>query len=131
MAIKDFRHWHDTKQVLHNEQARIFFKEREIWFCYLGENIGFEQDGRGNEFLRPVVVLKKFNNTIFWAVPLTKTEKLPHMYYFAFSFQASTASTAILSQLRLMDAKRLKYKSGTMTQTDFISIKTKIRQLLA
>lgn len=131
MDEKDFRVWHNKKRTIHNEHPRVFFKERGVWFCHVGENIGFEQDGRGDEFLRPVVVLKKFNNDVFWAVPLTKRGKPDHPYYFIFSFQITALSAAILSQLRLVDAKRLKYKAGTMTKADFMSLKTKIKQLLA
>jgi len=128
---KDFKKWHGQKQKVENERPRVFFSEREIWFCYLGENVGFEQDGRGEEFLRPVVVLKKFNNEVLWAAPLTKTGK-KNKYYFPFSFRKERdASTAILSQIRLVDAKRLKYKIGDVKVDDFNTLKSKIRQLLA
>jgi len=128
---KDFKKWHGQKQRVENERPRVFFNEREIWFCYLGENVGFEQDGRGEEFLRPVVVLKKFNNEVLWTVPLTRTEK-KNKYYFPFSFlEGKNISVAILSQIRLVDAKRLKYKIGDMKVADFVTLKSKIRQLLA
>ena len=128
---KDFKKWHGQKQRVENERPRVFFNEREIWFCYLGENVGFEQDGRGDEFLRPVVVLKKFNNEVLWTVPLTRTEK-KNKYYFPFSFlEGKNISVAILSQIRLVDAKRLKYKIGDMKVADFVTLKSKIRQLLA
>ena len=122
--------WHSCKQVIENEHPRLLFKEQEIWFCHLGENVGFEQDGRGPEYMRPVIVLRKFNSEVFWAVPLTMTQKR-NRYYFSFTFKADEVSTAILSQLRLVDAKRLKYKIGTIHQSDFETLKSKIRQLLA
>ena len=76
-------------------------------------------------------MLKKFNNEVLWAVPLTRTDK-KNKYYFSFSFQEDgSVSTAILSQIRLMDAKRLKYKIGDMKVSDFTVLKNKIRQLLA
>ena len=59
---KDFKGWHKDKEIIHNEKPRVFFHEREIWFTYLGVNIGFEQDGQGDKFLRPVIILRKFNN---------------------------------------------------------------------
>jgi len=31
----------------------------------LGKNIGYEQDGNGSGFSRPVLVVKKFNNQMF------------------------------------------------------------------
>ncbi|MEK7208696.1 MAG: type II toxin-antitoxin system PemK/MazF family toxin [Patescibacteria group bacterium] len=126
---KDFDRWHQKKKEVHNYRPRVFFKEREIWFCHLGENVGFEQDGRGQEFLRPVIVLKKFNNEIFWALPLTKNKKQGR-YYFSFKMRGEN-STIILSQIRLIDAKRLKYKMGDIGEGDFVTLKTKIRQLLA
>jgi len=126
---KDFQKWHKKKNHIENERPRVFFKEREIWLCYLGENVGFEQDGRGDEFLRPVIILKKFNNEVLWAIPLTRTEK-KNKYYFSFKFDDET-SVAILSQIRLVDAKRLKYKMGDMKAIDFRDLKNKIRQLLA
>ena len=128
---KDFKNWHGQKQKIENDRPRVFFNEREIWFCYLGENVGFEQDGRGEEFLRPIIVLKKFNNEVLWTVPLTRTKKKGE-YYFRFSFSSGDdTSSAILSQVRLVDAKRLKYKIGSMKVSDFEILKNKIRQLLA
>lgn len=80
---KDFIKWHIKKEFIHYERPRVFFHEREVWFAYLGANIGFEQDGQGGQFLRPLVILRKFNNQIFWGVPLTKTQK-QGKYYFGF-----------------------------------------------
>ncbi|MDO8493392.1 MAG: type II toxin-antitoxin system PemK/MazF family toxin [bacterium] len=128
---KDFKKWHAQKQEVEKERPRVFFDEREIWSCYLGENVGFEQDGRGEEFLRPTVILKKFNNEVMWVIPLTRTKK-KGKYYFSFSFGDETdISTAILSQIRLVDAKRLKYKMGVIKAEDFASLKSKIRHLIA
>lgn len=63
---KDYKLWEPLKNYLHNSNApRVFFHEREIWLCHLGENIGFEQGGKAFQFLRPVIVLQKFNNQIF------------------------------------------------------------------
>ncbi|TSC61505.1 MAG: hypothetical protein Greene041614_1040 [Parcubacteria group bacterium Greene0416_14] len=127
---KDFKKWHSQKAEVNDKQSRVFFHEREIWFCHLGENIGFEQDGRGKEFLRPVIILKKFNNEIFWGIPLTKMKKQNEQFYFVFTFNEGIETTAILSQIRLVDAKRLKYKIGDVNQKNFGSLKAKIRQLL-
>ncbi len=128
MQIKDYNLWHKTKTRLHNESKRVFFHEREIWFCFLGSNVGFEQDGKGEEFLRPVVVLKKFNNQVFWGVPLTSVIK-DSKYYFSFEFN-SRKNSAILSQLRLIDAKRLKYKIGVLTESKFLKLTKKLKDLI-
>jgi mRNA-degrading endonuclease toxin of MazEF toxin-antitoxin module len=127
---KDFKKWHEEKLVVHNEKERPFFHEREVWFCILGENIGFEQDGSGKEFLRPVIIIKKFNNEICWCVPLT-TKLKKGQYYFSFNLANNEVSTAILSQLRLVDVKRFQYKIGNVPKSDFAELKRKIRQFLA
>ena len=128
---KDYKKWHSKKIAVNEKEKRVFFHEREIWFCHLGENVGYEQDGRGDEFLRPVIVLKKFNNEVLWGIPLTKTVKKERPFYYTFSFHSQEKTTAILSQIRLIDARRLKYKIGDISEEDFQSLKTKIKQLLA
>ena len=125
---KDFRDWHREKGDLDEYKERPFFHAREVWFTSLGVNVGFEQDGRGKKFLRPIVVLKKFNNEVLWGVPLTKNPK-KGKYYFSFKLE-NKASTAILSQIRLVDAKRLQYKIGDMLPSDFKELKRKLTQLL-
>lgn len=113
---------------------RLFFHEREVWYCHLGENIGFEQDGRGDTFLRPIVIIRKFNNDIFWGVPLTRTQKdLP--FYFTFTITTEDGalaekSTAVLSQIRLVDAKRLRRMIGYISEADIISLKKRLKALL-
>ncbi len=128
--IKDFKKWHDKKGFLHHEKIRPFFHEQEIWFCTLGLNVGFEQDGSGKEFLRPVIIIKKFNNEVFWGLPLTKTEK-SGKYYYQFSIQGKNEiSTVVLSQIRLIDAKRLQYKIGDLDEKDFLELKKHLIEFL-
>ncbi len=127
--MKDFINWHKIKNNIEGKRQRLNFQIRDILFCSIGENVGFEQDGRGQEFLRPVVIIKKFNKEVFWGVPLTHTEK-KGKYYFSFNLN-NEVSVAILSQLKLFDAKRIKYKIGMINEKDFDILKEKIRQLLA
>ena len=120
----------DNKAFIHNKKQRPFFHEREIWFCSLGSNVGFEQDGRGEKYLRPVVVIRKFNNEICLIVPLTKNKK-KGIHYFNFEYLDGFISTAILSQVKLIDSKRFEYKSGDIKEGDFVKLKEKLRQLIA
>lgn len=124
---KDFEKWSKLKWVLHNKTSRPFFKE--IWFCNLGINIGFEQNGLGKSYLRPVIIIRKFNNQIFWALPLTRKSKISK-YYFTFIFRRNELSTVILSQVRLPDGKRLSHKIGTLRSQDFASLIKKLKALL-
>ena len=129
MINKNFKDWNIEKSDLNENKVRAFFHEREVWFASIGVNIGFEQDGRGDKFLRPAIILKKFNNEVLWCVPLTKNQK-KGKYYFSFKLN-NGVSTAILSQIRLIDSKRLQYKIGDLTEEDFTQIKEKLKQFLA
>src|SRR3989344_5864752 len=137
---KDYKNWTPFKQTLHNgEEPRLFFHEREVWYCHLGENIGFEQDGQGELFLRPVVIVRKFNNEVFCGIPLTRNKKdLP--FYFTFIIHSETSlingktvevntekSTAILSQIRLIDGKRLRRLIGYISEKDIKVLKKKFK----
>src|SRR3989344_9412154 len=121
---KDFQSWHREKSGIHEDKIRPFFHEREIWFASLGANIGFEEDGKGREFLRTILVLRKFNNESLWGIPITKKIKTGK-YYFVFNLEDRGQNNLILSQLRIMDAKRLKYKIGILDLKDFNKAKEK------
>lgn len=126
---KDYKQWHSKKSIINNIGKAPFFHEREIWFCHLGSNVGFEQDGSGQDFLRPIIVFRKFNNNIFWAIPLTTTLKQTK-FYFVFSFESGNSSSAILSQIRLIDARRLSHKIGDISELDFLALIKKLKELL-
>ncbi len=127
--IKDFQKWHNKKSQIDIIEKRPFFHEREIWYCYLGLNVGFEQDGSGSDFIRPILIIRKFNNEVFWGLPLTMTLKTTK-YYFPFVFEKNINSVAILSQIRLIDGRRLGYKIGEMSEEDFARLKDKFKALL-
>ena len=116
---KNFQDWHNKKTDIHeSSQSRVYFNEREIWWCTLGLNVGYEQDGKGDDFMRPIIVLKQFNKEVFWAIPLT-TKIKTGKYYFDINLSDDRKRQAILSQLRLVDAKRLKKKLAVLSEKQF------------
>ena len=46
---KDFDKWNESKKVIHHNNEDKFYHEREVWWCSLGINIGFEQDGKDED----------------------------------------------------------------------------------
>ena len=126
---KDFNEWSAKKNIINNISEIPNFHEREIWICFLGLNIGFEQDGREGDFKRPVLIVKKFNNQVCLIIPLSTTNRRGE-YYFTFIFDPKIISVAILSQVRLIDARRLDCKIGHMNEDDFIEIIEKLKALL-
>ncbi len=118
------------KAEINQTVGRPYFHEREVWYCHLGENIGFEQDGKGLSFMRPILILRKFNQEIFWGLPLTSTLKTSD-YHSIVDFDFGKKSTVILSQVRLFDVKRLSHKIGIVPELEFeILVIKKFKALL-
>ncbi len=126
--MQQFDNWNQTKKKIERKK-RIYFHIREIWFIKIGKNIGDEQDGKGENFLRPVLILKKFNKNIFLGIPLTSSSK-KGKFYFNFQFLEDIKSIAILSQIRLFDAKRLAYCKGKIKNKDFKNLKKKLCKVI-
>jgi mRNA interferase MazF len=128
---KDYKIWMPVKAGINNNGAYPRgYKEREIWVCNVGENIGFEEDGKGNNFIRPVLILKVFNRQFCHIVPLSKAKKSGRFYY-SFDGKTGNTSMALLSQSRAIDSSRLLRKIGVADSNDFTEIKNRIKGVLS
>jgi mRNA interferase MazF len=125
---KEYDNWNKLKKDLSTKKSNVFFHEREIWFCSLGKNIGYEEDGKNDLFERPVLIIRKFNNDIFLAIPLTSSKKEGN-YYHQYKLSGRTYAS-ILSQIRLLDRRRLSRKIGMIKESDFNVIIKKIHNIL-
>jgi mRNA interferase MazF len=126
---KRFDEWNETKKTIHAKIQLAHFREREIYVSTMGSNVGFEQDGKGEDFVRPVLVLRKFSKHSFIGVPLTSVVK-EDMFHYPFLFIEGKKSYAILSQVRLFDAKRLERKMGMIHEDDFNELKMRLKELM-
>lgn len=126
---KEFDKWNIKKKALHNRQDNLFYHEREIWWCALGINIGFEQDGSGEEYRRPVLILKGLSAKTCLIVPLTASSQ-KHLLRPSVGVVADKEARALLSQLRVIDTKRLISKVGYLEKSIFETIRKTVRDLL-
>jgi len=125
---KDFQRWHTLKSDIDTSHPCPLFHEREIWWCSLGANVGVEEDGKNDFFERPVMIVRKFNQEMFWGPPLTSRGKDGE--YYAHFFLHEIARTAILSQLRTLSAKRLVRKIGRIGKKCFGDIQRETAMIL-
>jgi mRNA interferase MazF len=125
---KDFDKWNELKRKLDNKKNIAAFKQREVWWCHIGANIGDEENGKSEVCSRPILIVKKFNNRIFWGLPLT-TQIKEKPYYYKITFKQNE-QCAMISQLRLWDAKRLTTRMGKLTSEQFDEIKKIISEII-
>ncbi len=129
---EDFDRWNKAKKRL----ARVaslpvaFPKNGEVWMCTLGKNIGREQNGGSQDFSRPVLVIKKFNNEIFWVVPLSTKQK-PLDFYFNYTDPNGIPVAAILAQLRLVSINRFRRDVYVLPAVLMGKVRARLRTYLA
>ena len=132
-----FNLWNREKQKIDKKDMNnVYINSREIWLTKMGQNIGFEENGK-KDFNRPVLVIKKVGN-LFFTVALTTKGKDNNYFYHKFKnidlFNGHEVninkSWIILSQVRVMDKRRFEEKIGLVQICEFKEIKQKITTLL-
>ena len=126
---KKFDEWNVVKKRTQSKKIVAFFKEREIYWANIGENIGFEQDGKGSDFMRPLLVFRKYSNNLFLGIPLSTTLK-DGSFFFNFQFMSEKKSCALLVQARTFDSKRLDRKIGMINKNDFAKLEDSMKSLM-
>ncbi|MEK7227855.1 MAG: type II toxin-antitoxin system PemK/MazF family toxin [Patescibacteria group bacterium] len=129
--MEDFDSWNELKKKIDNQEVEPdrFPKEGEVWMIALGRNIGFEQNGSGDNFSRPVLVIKKFNNQMFWVVPLSTKQK-QFDFYFNYKDPNNQDVSAILAQMKLLSIKRFKRKLYEIPKDTSDQIRQRIKSFL-
>lgn len=125
---KDFILWHNVKEQLDKDNKPPLFKQREIWWCSIGVNIGHESDGKSQYFTRPVLIVRKFNRQIFLGVPLT-TKIKENPFYFPIELH-NKKQCVMIAQSRVWDASRLKSRMGWLTKSQFEQVRQKLRGII-
>jgi mRNA-degrading endonuclease toxin of MazEF toxin-antitoxin module len=120
--------WCKVKIVLVNTPSKnYFFKEREVWWCSIVFNVGDEEFGKGPQFLRPVLIFKKFSSNSFLGLSLTGTLKEGSWY--TPSIVLGKKGSVMLNQARIFDKRRLVSRIETITGDEFENIQTRFREL--
>lgn len=115
---KDFDAWNDKKKDIHVARSNKLYNAREIWWCSLGLNIGFEHDGEGLDYQRPVLILKGLSAKTCLVIPLTSSSN-KHPLRVPLGVIDGKEASAILSQMRVVDTKRFLDKVCYLDQVIF------------
>jgi mRNA-degrading endonuclease toxin of MazEF toxin-antitoxin module len=118
--------WNLLKQSINKKKREIHFKQGEIYFVHIGQNIGYEIYGKQAQFLRPVIVFRKINKYTFLAIPLTSQVK-EDRFHQTITFK-DRVNSAIITQVRTLDSKRLLYKIGNLDKYTFQRLEEKFSE---
>jgi mRNA interferase MazF len=125
---KDFNGWNDVKIETNAEEPRRY-TVRELWWCRIGINIGSEQDGKGEEYARPCLILRGFGPDACLAVPLSTSSRV-HPLRIAIGEVDGKQARANLSQIRVIDTRRLVRKIGFLNKDTFEDVRKAAKGLL-
>ena len=113
----------ETKQNMDNS---FIVKKGEVYWCYLGTNIGSEQNGSGPDKVRPVLIIQIFSNKFFLIAPLTSKKHIGD-WYIKISFKDSYVT---LNQIKPVDVKRLIKSIGQISELELENIINKYIDLI-
>jgi hypothetical protein len=134
--------WNLLKRQLN---AKVNFprpKQRQVWWCAIGLNVGSEQSCEKG-FERPVLVMQVFGS-MFWGLPITSSDSNENkdrnpLFYKIEGIPYATATKeyrktlkgfVALHQLRAYDGRRLKRKILKMEIVLFEKILKKVKGLI-
>lgn len=131
-STKDFEIRWSIKSIIDKKDIPIDFyvNEREVWYISMWINIWFEQNGKGLDYKRPVLVLRKLWNVFLVVAMTTKWKNNNFFYYKLPYFYHNKDSYIILSQIKVIDKKRFIEKMYTISKQDFSKIKNTLKQRL-
>jgi mRNA interferase MazF len=114
---KEYKIWGNYADLLNSTDFEGFFYEREVWWCVLGVNIGSEQDGTGENFERPVLIIKKIRKDLAFIAPLTtKISDYPNRINTSCT---GVNSQILMDQIRVVSSKRFMRKIAFLKKSTF------------
>lgn len=127
--MDELERWNKIKQLVDTKTGNVFFKEREVWWTSLGKNVGHEENGKNENFERPVLILKVVSLYLFIGIPLTSKNKEQY-YKFYMGSHNDIQQYAIWTQIRVLSSKRLIRKECTVRYEYFQQIRAIIKSYL-
>lgn len=125
---KLFDQWNFLKQKIHGRENWPHVSPREIWWCSIGINIGFEIDGKNEGCERPVLVLKIISPNTFVGLPITSKVRAAHFGYVFILEQKSYQ--VLFGQIRVFDLRRVSRRRFCLDRWLFNDIKKSFHKWL-
>jgi mRNA-degrading endonuclease toxin of MazEF toxin-antitoxin module len=91
-------------------------------------NVGYEESGKDRQFKRPILILKTLSPNTCIVVPLT-TSNDPNRNRISIGLIKDKYAKVIISQLKVIDTRRLSSKICTLEDDVFFKIRKAIKDL--
>ena len=129
MYIKQFESWNKIKEKIEAEKeenglARIC----EVRWAHIGVNLGSEIDGKGNSFLRPVLILHTLGKKLCLVAPMSTKIKADVFGYFTINFLGKDISIC-LNQIKIISTKRIFDRIGKVRESKLSLVKEKLKNI--
>ena len=133
-VLNRFDEWNKVKKETHSKNFTLGVKPREIFWVKVGQNIGYEQNGKGKNFARPVIVIRRLTKDLFIGIPTTTTIREDGDYFHSFNYldknKKELKVSALILQIKVFSIKRVMNKIGTMDKKSFGKISKKAKGLI-
>ncbi|MHC1716685.1 MAG: type II toxin-antitoxin system PemK/MazF family toxin [Candidatus Dojkabacteria bacterium] len=121
--------WNEVKKKISQYRHRPpSYHESDIWWVSVGYNIGYEIYGKGKDFARPVLIIKKFNREFFVGIPLS-TKIKDNQYYIPITIGTREVS-ALISQIRVFSTKRMLYQMCELEREAYERVVERVKTML-
>ena len=115
---QEYIDWNTLKyQLIETANKPAKFNERDIWWCSIGINVGYEINGKNHLAERCVLVIRKYNNDMFFGLPLTT--QLKDYDSRILTNVNGTDADIILDQGKTFSADRLNRRERVMGYKEF------------
>lgn len=124
---QDFDSWNTVKKGINREARLPIYKQGDIWWASVGQNVGSESFGKHELYMRPVLVLKKLSAYMCIAVPLS-TQPKSGSWFVEITIRGEK-QYALIYQTKAMSVYRFQNRIAQLDETDMQKVKVGIKEL--
>lgn len=124
--INDYNLWNVAKIQTATAKPKNI-KNGYIYWTKIGKNVDCEVFGKNIDFIRPVLVIKRFSikSSLFLGIPLSsRIKNNPQSYIFIDS--KSKKQNALLNQMRVFDTRRIVSRCSKIDENELQKIRDAI-----
>lgn len=131
--MKKFDEWNEAKKATESIERKVGIKPRELFWVKIGINIGSEEYGKGENFTRPVIIIRRLTHDLFLGVPTTtsiKHDDYFHSFEYNHENKGKHQTTAMILQVKVFSTKRIMKRIGMVDKENFKMIQEKVKRLV-